>query len=198
MQSNVSTTQSQSQSSLILFFLHSFSQHHTIPPLSFPVQSILCIRVCVCVCICIWVCAAALKRWLEQPMNGESCGEEMDGSEPTAVSSNCKILVTLDCGLWLMELIWRLPSPGPPLSSGGREGRTVDPGRRWGRERKARGLTSRATSDWCKRETFWLIINWLYERVMGFGIVHIDWVHLQDFNKIKVNLLSLSSYNGHV
>ena len=45
----------------------------------------------------------------------------MDGSEPTAVSSNCKILVTLDSGLWLMELIWRLPSLGPPLSSDGRE-----------------------------------------------------------------------------
>lgn len=36
-----------------------------------------------------------------------------------------------------MELIWRLPSLGPPLSSGGREDRTADPGRRRGRERKA-------------------------------------------------------------
>ena len=36
-----------------------------------------------------------------------------------------------------MELIWRLPSLGPPLSSGGREERTADPGKRGGRERKA-------------------------------------------------------------
>lgn len=42
------------------------------------------------------VCA---RLWPEQPVNGGSCGEEMDGSEPAAVSSNCKILVTLDAGL---------------------------------------------------------------------------------------------------
>lgn len=51
-----------------------------------------------------------------------ACGDEMDGSERTAVSSNCKILVILDSGLWLMGLIWRLPRFGPPLNTGGREG----------------------------------------------------------------------------
>lgn len=83
-------------------------------------------------------------------MNGGSCGEEMDGSEPTAVSSNCKILVILDSGLRLMELIWRLPSLGPPLSAGGREERTADLVSQGGTERRAigrsrGGTTSRAT-----------------------------------------------------
>lgn len=59
-------------------------------------------------------------RW-ERPTCGGSCGEEMDGSGRTAVSSNCKILVILDSASWLMGLIWRLPSFGPPLNTGGRE-----------------------------------------------------------------------------
>ena len=90
----------------------------------------VCVCMCVCLCVCVCVCVAGLKLWLERPMNRGSCGEEMDGCEPTAVSSNCKILVTLDSCLWLMELIWRLPSLGLPLSSGGRGGggRTADPG----------------------------------------------------------------------
>lgn len=54
-----------------------------------------------------------------------NCGrrglEEMDGSERAAVSSNCKILVILDSGSWLMGLIWRLPPFGPPFNTGGRE-----------------------------------------------------------------------------
>lgn len=57
---------------------------------------------------------------------GGSCGEEMDGLERTAVSSNCKILVILDWALWLMGLIWRLNSFGPPLNMGGREGGITD------------------------------------------------------------------------
>lgn len=35
----------------------------------------------------------------EGPASRGSCGEEMDGSERTAVSSNCKILVILDSAL---------------------------------------------------------------------------------------------------
>lgn len=57
----------------------------------------------------------------EGPASRGSCGEEMDGSKRTAVSSNCKILVILDSGFWLMGLIWRLNSFGPPLNTGGRE-----------------------------------------------------------------------------
>lgn len=62
-----------------------------------------------------------LKLWRERPACGGACGDEMDGSERTAVSSNCKILVILDSDLWLMGLIWRLPRFGPSLNTDGRE-----------------------------------------------------------------------------
>lgn len=93
-----------------------------------------------------------------------------------------------------------LPSP---LVGGKKE--TADPGRRGGRERKARekergreGKTSRATSDRCRRKTFWLIINGLYESVIGHRIAHVVWARLHDFNKIEGNLFWASRVTADV
>lgn len=93
----------------------SFHQHHAIPPLSFP------------------------TRPPTRAVVGGACKQRImwrrDGWLEAAVSSNCKILVILDSGLWLMGLIWRLNSFGPPLNTGGREeGSRITARRDWGTE----------------------------------------------------------------
>lgn len=93
----------------------------------------LCMWVCLClcvgqqvsgmVCVFVWVFVAEYVLYsglvcygLPLPlssalMNRWSCGvREMDGPQLHHVSSNCKILVTLDSGTWLMELIWKVDS----------------------------------------------------------------------------------------
>lgn len=70
---------------------------------------------CVCVVSVSFMqggCAMAFPPSLSSAlMNRWSCGvREIDGPQLHLVSSNCKILVTLDSGPWLMELIWRVDS----------------------------------------------------------------------------------------
>lgn len=68
----------------------------------------------VCVCVCLMQASLFLSSAL---MNRWSCGvREIDGPQLHLVSSNCKILVTLDSGPWLMELIWKVDSSTDFLS----------------------------------------------------------------------------------